>query len=83
MRNHPLAKSLQSEQHSIADLIAEIETSAADATLRSAAALAQVCRGIITGEGPTVAGRVHFSRSIGRRRRGALRKNSHSCRSGR
>jgi hypothetical protein len=44
-------------------MITEIET-AADVTLCSAAALAQVCRGIITGEGPTVAGRVHFSRSI-------------------
>jgi hypothetical protein len=34
------------------------------ASLRSAAALGQLCRGIITGEGPTVSGRVHFSRSI-------------------
>jgi hypothetical protein len=64
MRNHGLAKSLQSEQCSIADMIAEIERSGPDVTLRSAAALKQVCRGIITGEGPTVAGRVHFSRSI-------------------
>jgi hypothetical protein len=45
-------------------MIAEIETATADVSLRSAAALAQVGRGIITGEGPTVAGRVHFSRSI-------------------
>jgi hypothetical protein len=64
MRNHGLAKSLQSEYRSIADMITEIETSTPDVTLRSAAALAQVCRGIITGEGPTVAGRIHFSRSI-------------------
>jgi hypothetical protein len=64
MRNHGLAKSFQGEQRSIADMIAEIEMSTADVTLRSAAALAQVCRGIITGEGPTVAGRIHFSRSI-------------------
>jgi hypothetical protein len=64
MRNHGLTKSLQNEQRSIVDMISEIETSTADITLRSAAALAQVCRGIITGEGPTVAGRVHFSRSI-------------------
>jgi hypothetical protein len=63
MCNHELAKSLQCEQRSIADMITEIET-APDVTLRSAAALAQVCRGIITGEGPTVAGRIHFSRSI-------------------
>jgi hypothetical protein len=64
MRNHGLAKSLQSEQRSIADMIAEIERSSPDVTLRSAVALTQVRRGIITGEGPTVAGRVHFSRSI-------------------
>jgi hypothetical protein len=63
MRNHELAKSLQCEQRRCCDMITEIET-AADVTLCSAAALAQVCRGIITGEGPTVAGRVHFSRSI-------------------
>jgi hypothetical protein len=63
MRNHELAKSLQCEQRSIADMITEIET-VPDVTLCSAAALAQVCRGIITGEGPIVAGRVHFSRSI-------------------
>jgi hypothetical protein len=35
-----------------------------DVTLNSAAALAQVCRGIITGERPTVVGRAHFSRTI-------------------
>jgi hypothetical protein len=64
MRNHGLAKSLQNEQPSIADMIAEIETSTRDLTLRSALALALVCRGIITGEGPTVAGRIHFSRSV-------------------
>jgi hypothetical protein len=63
MRNHGLA-SLQSEPRSIADMIAEIEMPTRDVSLRSAAALAQVCRGVITGEGPTVAGRVHFSRSI-------------------
>jgi hypothetical protein len=64
MRNHGLVNSLQSEQRSITDMIAEIAKPTPDLTLRSAAALAQVCRGIITGEGPTVAGRVHFSRSI-------------------
>jgi hypothetical protein len=64
MRNHGLANSLQSEQRSITDMIAEIARPFPDATLRSAAALAEICRGIITGEGPTVAGRIHFSRSI-------------------
>jgi hypothetical protein len=64
MHNHGLVNSLQSEQRSITDMIAEIVRPTPDVILRSAAALAQVCRGIITGEGPTVAGRVHFSRSI-------------------
>jgi len=64
MRNHGLANSLQSAQRSITDMIAEIARPTPDVTLRGAAVLAQVCRGIITGEGPTVAGRVHFSRSI-------------------
>jgi hypothetical protein len=32
--------------------------------MRSAAALAQVGRDVMTGEGPTVCGRVHFSRTI-------------------
>jgi hypothetical protein len=64
MRNHGLANSLQSEQRSITDMIAEIARPTPDVTSRSAAALAEICRGIITGEGPTVAGRVHFSRSI-------------------
>jgi hypothetical protein len=65
MRNHGLANSLLSEQQrSITDMIDEIARPTPDVTLRSAAALAEVCRGIITGEGPTVAGRVHFSRSI-------------------
>jgi hypothetical protein len=65
MRNHGLANSLLSEQQrSITDMIDEIARPTPDVTLCSAAALAEVCRGIITGEGPTVAGRVHFSRSI-------------------
>ncbi len=64
MSNHGLANSLRSEQRSIAGMMAELATPTPSLSLRSAAALAQVCRGIITGEGPTVAGRVHFSRSI-------------------
>src|SRR5262245_43440569 len=64
MRNHELVKSFQTEHCSIAEMMAEIATPTPDVTLRSAVALAQVCRGIITGEGPTVAGRVHFSRTI-------------------
>jgi hypothetical protein len=64
MRAYRFTKSLQCEQHSIADIIAELATSKSDVPLRSAAALAQVCHGVITGEGPTVVGRVHFSRAI-------------------
>ena len=64
MHNYGLANSFENEQRSVADLIAEIATSTSDVTLRSADALAQVRRGVITGEGPTVAGRAHFSRSI-------------------
>jgi hypothetical protein len=64
MRSYELAQPLESQRSSIADMIAEVATSKSDITLRSAAALAQVCRDIITGEGPTVVDRVHFSRSI-------------------
>jgi hypothetical protein len=48
----------------IACLIAEIETSASDVCTVSADALHQVHRGILTGEGPSAHGRVHFSRTI-------------------
>ena len=56
--------SLQGEQRNIADLMAEIATGKSDITSRGAMALAQVCRAVITGEGPTTAGRIHFSRMI-------------------
>ncbi|MGY4247249.1 hypothetical protein ACVIIZ_008657 [Bradyrhizobium sp. USDA 4523] len=46
------------------DLVAEIARSTSDAAARSAAALALVYCDIIAGEGPTVAGRAHFSRTI-------------------
>ncbi len=55
---------LQHEPLSVTDLLAEISTARSDITSRSAAALSQVCRAVITGEGPTVAGRVHFSRTL-------------------
>ena len=58
------AQSLESEQPSIADVIAEVASAKSDVTLRSAAALRQICRDVITGEGSTVVGRMHFSRSI-------------------
>jgi hypothetical protein len=59
-----LTDSLQCEQRSVADIIAQVAISKSDLPLCSAAALALVCRGVITGEGPAVAGRVHFSRAI-------------------
>jgi len=45
-------------------LIAEVAKSTSDIAARGAAALAQVRDDIIVGEGPTVTGRVHFSRTI-------------------
>ena len=46
------------------ELVAEIARSTTDVTEHSAAALGRVCCDIIVGEGPTVAGRIHFSRTI-------------------
>jgi hypothetical protein len=64
MRCVQLDESLRYEQRDVIDVIADIATSKADRCLRSAAALGQVCRGVITGDGPTASGRVHFSRTI-------------------
>jgi hypothetical protein len=63
---HPFSttSSLQCEQRNVADLLTEISTAQSDVAMRSATALAQVCRAVITGEGPSVAGRVHFSRTL-------------------
>jgi hypothetical protein len=64
MGTYESAQSLETEQPSIADMIAEVASAKLDVTLRSAAALRQVCRDVVTGEGSTVVGRVHFSRSV-------------------
>jgi hypothetical protein len=64
MRPYRVMNTLQCEQRNIADLLAEVAMSRSDITSHSVAALAQVCRAVITGEGPTVAGRVHFSRTL-------------------
>jgi hypothetical protein len=64
MRPYRVTSPLQCEQRNVADLLAEISTAHSDMTSRSAVALAQVCRAVITGEGPSVAGRVHFSRTL-------------------
>jgi hypothetical protein len=66
MRRLGLNPSLLYEQRDIAEMIDDVDAAGTDICLRSAAALAQVCRGIITGEGPTACGRVHFSRTIDR-----------------
>jgi hypothetical protein len=47
-----------------ANLIARIESSPETDSRLAAAALAAVRAGVITGEGPTTAGRIHFSRAI-------------------
>jgi hypothetical protein len=64
MRNLELEPSILGEQRDVAKIVADPAASETDICLRSAAALAQVCRGIITGEGPTASGRVHFSRTV-------------------
>jgi hypothetical protein len=46
------------------ELVADVAKSTSDIAARSTAALAKVCRDIIVGEGPTVTGRMHFSRTI-------------------
>jgi hypothetical protein len=66
MRKLELNSSLLREQQDIAEMIDDLGVAGMDICLRSAAALTQVCRGIITGEGPTACGRVHFSRAIDR-----------------
>jgi hypothetical protein len=64
MRSFELDPSFPGEQRDVAEMIVDVAGSEPDICLRSASALAQVCRGIITGEGPTASGRVHFSRTI-------------------
>lgn len=49
---------------SLAALITTLESSSVASGLEAASALAIVRDGVITGEGPTTAGRVHFSRSL-------------------
>jgi len=50
--------------HSFQRLMAAIEQSKIEVAELSAAALGDVLKGVITGEGPTTAGRVHFSRAL-------------------
>jgi len=64
MRNAKADQSSRSEHRDVAGIIADIAGATADRCRRSAAALMLVRRGVLTGEGPTVSGRVHFSRAI-------------------
>jgi hypothetical protein len=64
MRSLEIMRSLQCEQRNVSDLMTEIAAAKTEAASRSAAALAQVCLAVVTGEGPTTAGRIHFSRTI-------------------
>ena len=47
-----------------AALLADLEQSPVAEPMLAAAALSEVRNGVITGEGPTTAGRIHFSRAI-------------------
>jgi hypothetical protein len=55
---------LSCEPRSPEELVADVAESTSDIAARSAAALAKVRCDIIVGEGPTVTGRLHFSRTI-------------------
>jgi len=54
------------QDRSFQNLIAAIEHSKIEVAELSAAALRDVLKGVITGEGPTTAGRAHFSRALDR-----------------
>jgi hypothetical protein len=58
------ATGFRPQELALDDMIARVAAAGSRAPQLSASALEQVCRGIITGEGPTTAGRVHFSRVI-------------------
>src|SRR5262249_60429662 len=61
----PDLSQLQTHQdRSFQNLIAAIEHSKIEVAELSATALRDVLKGVITGEGPTVAGRAHFSRTL-------------------
>ena len=64
MRPFRITNALPCEQRNVPDLLNELATAQSDVASLSAAALVQVCHAVITGEGPSVAGRVHFSRTL-------------------
>jgi hypothetical protein len=57
-------RDMSAPEGTLVDLIQSIETSVAADGSAAARALAFVRDGVLTGEGPTAAGRVHFSRSL-------------------
>jgi hypothetical protein len=59
-----LSQSSGQPDHNFQSLMAAIEHSKIEVADLSAAALRDVLNGVITGEGPTTAGRAHFSRTL-------------------
>jgi hypothetical protein len=60
----PTVPAGEGRQRGFQSLMDAIECSKIEVPELSAAALRDVLRGVITGEGPTTAGRVHFSRAL-------------------
>src|SRR5215468_8211642 len=61
-----LSQSPAHQDRTFRSLMAAIEHSKIEVAELSAAALRDVLKGVITGEGPTTAGRAHFSRALDR-----------------
>ncbi len=59
-----LSESPTHQDHSFQSLMGAIERSKIEVPELSATALGDVLKGVITGEGPTTAGRMHFSRAL-------------------
>lgn len=64
LRNMLQTEELEMSSAAAADVFGAIETSAIDNHRAAAQALAIVRDGVITGEGPTTRGRIHFSRAL-------------------
>lgn len=63
-KENSMPKTMDRPAVALAELIAAIESSPIGTARQAADALAFVRDGVITGEGPTAAGRAHFSRSL-------------------
>lgn len=64
MSSSTITNAGQGEPRDVAALLRDIAAAESDIASHGAAALQQVCRSVITGEGPCVAGRKHFSRTL-------------------